>query len=100
MLIVGIVLGVYIAVLLTILVMKLNKGIQQVQSLNNIISTKLKTKYEIINEMSIKEAKIKYIRARAIIFELIEEAGPLITNMIAKALGGKSGSSDGYREGG
>jgi len=96
--IIGLVIVGYIAVLLTILILKLNNGIQEIKSLNQIISTKLKTKYEIINEMSITEARIKYIRAKSIIFEIIEEAGPLFTNMIAKALGGKS--SGGYREGG
>ena len=93
-----IIIGIYISTLLTILLLRLKVGLQELQKLNKTITEKLKTKYEIINEMSVLEAKKKYIRAKSLIFEIIEEAGPLISNMISVALGGKKGG--GYREGG
>ena len=96
--IIGLAVLIYIGVLLTLLVLKLKDGITEVQSLKQVISDKLKTKYEIVDSMTTVEAQKKYIRFKSVIFEIIEEASPLFTNMIAKALGGKS--SGGYREGG
>lgn len=93
-------LALYIAVLLTVLIFKLNKGVQQVQSLEHIISEKLKSKFEIIDNMSVVEAQKKVIRFKSILFEMLEESAPIWTNIIGKALGGKSSSSGGYREGG
>lgn len=89
---------VYIAVILTVIALKLSKGINQIQLLNQTITDKLKTKYEIVNGMSITEAKKKYIRLKATIFEILEEASPIISNAIAKALGGKSTGTS-YRDG-
>ena len=96
--IIGLGIGFYIAVLFTVLLFRLNSGIQQVKSLKQVISDKLKSKQEIVNGMSVREAKILYIRVKAIIFEILEEASPIISNAIAVALGGKK-SSSGYREG-
>ena len=95
--IIGLVLLGYIAVLLTIFVFKMRDGIAEIKSLKQVISDKLKTKYEIVGNLSILEAQKKYIRFKSIVFEIIEEAGPLISNMIGVALGGKKGG--GYREG-
>ena len=95
--IIGLILLGYIAVLLTIFVFKIRDGIKEIQSLKQVISDKLKTKYEIVGNLSILEAQKKYIRFKSIIFEIIEEAGPLFSNMISVALGGKKGG--GYREG-
>jgi hypothetical protein len=96
--IIGLVIGLYIAVVLTILVIKLKDGIEQIQSLKQIISDKLKTKYEIVNEMTVLEAKKTYVRAKSIILEMLTDTENFWINVIGKAMGGKGGSS-GYREG-
>ena len=89
----------YISVLLTIFVVKFKIGVREITSLNQTINEKFKTKYELVNELSITEAHKKYIRFKSVIFEILEEASPIISNAISVALGGKKGSS-GYREGG
>ena len=95
--IIGLFVGIYIAVLLTLLIYKLKDGISQIQQLNQVISEKLKTKYEIVNEMSTLEAKKKYIRLKAVIAEILGYLRPDLVEIISTALGGKKGNS--YREG-
>jgi hypothetical protein len=95
---VGLVLGGYISVILTLLFVKLKKGISVVESLEQTISEKFKDKREIINEMSILEAKKHYIRLKAEILGLVKEASPILTKCINDAIAGNKGSST-YREG-
>ncbi|NNJ45271.1 MAG: hypothetical protein HKP62_04565 [Sulfurovum sp.] len=95
---VGIIL-VYIAVILTVFVVKAKGMITTVDNLRETISEKLKTKEEIVNSMSVLEAKKTYIRFKSEIYNMIDEAGPIFAKWIAKALGGDKKSSGGYREG-
>lgn len=62
-----------------------------------VISEKLKSKLEVINEMSVVEARKWDIRLQQQLFEWMESFATIIANKVGVMLGGKKTS--GYREG-
>jgi hypothetical protein len=70
-----------------------------VSYVEELVDTKLKTKWEMIDEMPVKEAKKWDIRIRSELQQWIDYAAVSIANKVGKMLGGKNKGS-GYAEGG
>jgi len=97
--IVGLVLLVQLSIIIVFLYILSRKLQHFTAYVKEVIDTKLKTKWDLINEMPVKEAKKWDIRVQSEIKRWIDYASIAIANKVGQMLGGKKGRG-GYAEGG